>query len=180
MALNIADSKNDLQMNANISGNRPFSEPPPYPGTRSAYPNATTNTCSNKFTRNDSKQVNDQRSSSDVRKTYIPLGEIVRNIPNQMGRPSSTTGAHHNQSLVSSSAPSSFQNSPLYNQHIQQIPQQNRPVIPKEDLTEEALCQASEEDHMMLSVPVLVKHLMDTQNRISFQASEIKGKSISK
>lgn len=178
---------------------RNFSEPPPYPGT--TVPRTTTpyshisHSTINKFSgmRNDSNKPS--ALLIDQRKPYVPLGEIRRNVPGQVGssngRPApiqqqiGVPQVHNNQMMVASnnrdlqSGPPNYQaatntnsNGPSFNQQVSQA--SLRPVPLKED-GGEGEQQMSEEELMMLSVPVLARRLMDAQNKISAQTSEIKG-----
>nr|SVE80745.1 EOG090X06T3 [Daphnia magna]SVE82513.1 EOG090X06T3 [Daphnia magna] len=152
MALKPMESKSDPKFTMNNNIPRPFSEPPPYPGTttRTAYSHPTNSTMNKFGGRSDSKQVAVPggvpgvpiTSLEQQRKPYIPLGEIRRNLPNQI-RP----------------AP----------------PINLRPVAVKEDADEELSTHMTEEELMMLSVPVLARRLLEAQSRIATQASEIKG-----
>nr|SVE81336.1 EOG090X06T3 [Daphnia magna] len=118
--------------------------------TRTAYSHPTNSTMNKFGGRSDSKQVAVPggvpgvpiTSLEQQRKPYIPLGEIRRNLPNQI-RP----------------AP----------------PINLRPVAVKEDADEELSTHMTEEELMMLSVPVLARRLLEAQSRIATQASEIKG-----
>nr|SVE88657.1 EOG090X06T3 [Daphnia sinensis] len=66
---------------------------------------------------------------------------------------------------------------------ITSLEQQRKPYIPlgeirltmKEDADEELSTHMTEEELMMLSVPVLARRLLEAQSRIATQASEIKG-----
>ena len=180
MALKPVELKSDPKFTMNNNNARPFSEPPPYPGTttRSSYSHMS-NSTTNKFgtNRTESKPLvvtaglpsvsgNLGASLDQQRKPYVPLGEIRRNIPNQI-RPSGSQ-----QVLIPNPGPSSYQSLPAFNQQISQI--SLRPVAPKEEGDEESSPQ-SEEELMMLSVPVLARRLAEAQNRIATQASEIKG-----
>jgi hypothetical protein len=177
-----SDSK--FTMNNNIP--RPFSEPPPYPGTttRASYshmPNSTMN----KFgsSRTDTKPAVAPggipgvpvTSLEQQRKPYIPLGEIRRNIPTNQIRPA-PAGQQQQQVLIPNPGPSSYQSLPAFNQQISQI--NLRPVATKDDGDEETSTHMTEEELMMLSVPVLARRLLEAQNRIATQATEIKGKDI--
>ena len=166
----------------NNNNARPFSEPPPYPGTttRTSYSHISNSTL-NKFSNGRTDNVKPTGGSVGIpvlpntaleqqRKPYIPLGEIRRNIPNQIRPPGGQ------QLLIPNAGPSSYQSVPAFNQ---QIPSNNaRPgVLPKEDGDEE-IGQMNEEELMSLSVAVLARRLIEAQNRINTQASEIKGKCV--
>lgn len=178
MALKSVDTKSDPKFTMNNNNARPFSEPPPYPGTttRMSYPHLSNSTM-NKFSSSrteikpaivSSGIVGVPSSSLDQqRKPYVPLGEIRRNIPNQ-ARP-----AGNQQMLIPNPGQTSYQSLPAFNQQISQA--SLRPVSSKEDGDEEMSTQTTEEELMMLSVPVLARRLVEAQNRINTQASEIKG-----
>jgi hypothetical protein len=185
MALKPIESfvKSDPKFTMNNNIPRPFSEPPPYPGTatRASYshmPNSTMN----KFgsSRTDTKTAVAPSGIPGVpvtsleqqRKPYIPLGEIRRNVPPNQIRP--TPAGQQQQVLIPNPGPSSYQSLPAFNQQISQI--NLRPVATKEDGDEELSTHMTEEELMMLSVPVLARRLLEAQNRIANQATEIKGK----
>ncbi|KAK4035528.1 hypothetical protein OUZ56_027614 [Daphnia magna] len=179
MALKPMESKSDPKFTMNNNIPRPFSEPPPYPGTttRTAYSHPTNSTMNKFGGRSDSKQVAVPggvpgvpiTSLEQQRKPYIPLGEIRRNLPNQI-RPAPPV---QQQLLIPNPGPSSYQSLPAFNQQISQI--NLRPVAVKEDADEELSTHMTEEELMMLSVPVLARRLLEAQSRIATQASEIKG-----
>lgn len=180
MALKPPDSKSD-KFAINTNNNRPFSEPPPYPGTtsRSAYSHVSHSTLT-KFTgnRNDSKPVgvpNGAPNSLDQqRKPYVPLGEIRRNIPPQtraQGGPPQQVLLPPNTGL--SGQTSSYQPLPTYPQQGSQGP--SRTPILKDEADDDLSLQMSEDELLMLSVPALARKLMEAQNRIAAQVSEIKG-----
>jgi len=187
---------------ANNTSSRNFSEPPPYPGTTTVLPRTTTpyshisHSTISKFSgiRND---TNKPSLLVDQRKPYVPLGEIRRNVVQSQagssnGRPApiqqqiGVPQVHNNQMMVASNnrdlqiGPPNYQaatntnsNGPSFNQQVSQA--SLRPVPLKED-GGDGEQQMSEEELMMLSVPVLARRLMDAQNKISAQTSEIKGK----
>ena len=181
------------------SNTRNFTEPPPYPGTTTV-PRTTTpyshisHSTINKFSgRNDTNKPS--ALLVDQRKPYVPLGEIRRNVPNQVNNSGNTNLIQarpapikqqvgvpqvqlSNQMMVTNrdqqAGPPSYQataNGPSFNQQVSQA--SLRPVPLKEDGEGEQ--QMSEEELMMLTVPVLVRRLIDTQNKMTTQASEIKG-----
>ncbi|XP_057379141.1 uncharacterized protein LOC130701179 [Daphnia carinata] len=145
--------------------------------TRTAYSHPTNSTMNKFGGRSDNKQVvapggvsgGPITSLEQQRKPYIPLGEIRRNVPNQI-RPALPG---QQQVLIPNPGPSSYQSLPAFNQQISQI--SLKPVALKEDGEEELSTLMSEEELMMLSVPVLARRLLEAQSRIATQASEIKG-----
>lgn len=177
MALKPHELKTDPKFTMNNNNARPFSEPPPYPGpaNRTSYSHLSNSTM-NKFgsSRTEIKPMVVPAGMSGVasasldqqRKPYVPLGEIRRNIPNQIRQ----SGG---QVLLSNPGSSSYQSLPAFNQQISQI--NLRPTTSKEDGDDESSTQTSEEELMSLSVPVLARRLVEAQNRIATQASEIKG-----
>ena len=66
---------------------------------------------------------------------------------------------------------------PAFNQQISQI--NLRPVATKDDGDDELSTHMTEEELMMLSIPVLARRLLEAQNRIATQTTEIKGNIIS-
>ena len=188
MALKPIESfvKSDLKFTMNNNIPRPFSEPPPYPGTttRTSYSHISSSTM-NKFSnsRTDTKPVIAQSggipgvpvtSSEQQRKPYVPLGEIRRNIPQNQIR---QAPAGQQQVLIPNPGPSSYQSLPAFNQQISQI--NLRPAATKDDGDDELSTHMTEEELMMLSVPVLARRLLEAQNRIATQTTEIKGNIIS-
>lgn len=179
MALKSMESKSDPKFTMNNNIPRPFSEPPPYPGptTRTAYSHPSNSTMNKFGGRTDIKPVVVPGGVPGLpitlleqqRKSYIPLGEVRRNLPNQT-RPAP---AGQQQLLIPNPGPSSYQSLPAFNQQISQI--NLRPVAMKEDGDDELSTHMTEEELMMLSVPVLARRLLEAQSRIATQASEIKG-----
>lgn len=177
MALKPPDSKSD-KFTVNTNNNRPFSEPPPYPGTtsRSAYSHVSHSTLT-KFNsgRSDAKLgvvPNGAHSAIDQqRKSYVPLGEIRRNIPSQtrpQGGQSQQVPLPQNPATASS-----YQPLPTFSQQGSQGP--SRTPILKDEADDDLSFQMTEDELLMLSVPVLARKLVEAQNRITTQASEIKG-----
>nr|SVE75774.1 EOG090X06T3 [Daphnia hispanica] len=120
--------------------------------TRTAYSHASNSTMNKFGGRTDIKPVVAPggvpiTSLEQQRKSYIPLGEIRRNLPNQT-RPAPTG---QQQLLIPNPGPSSYQSLPAFNQQISQI--NLRPVAMKED----------------------ARRLLEAQSRIATQSSEIKG-----
>lgn len=173
MALKFNELNTDPKFTMNNNNARPFSEPPPYPGpvNRTSYSHLSNSTM-NKFTssRNESKSVSagiPGASLDQLRNPYVPLGEVRRHIPNQI-RPASGQ-----QVLLPNQGPSSYQALPAFNQQISLI--NLRPTTSKDDVEEDPLAPTSEEELVSLSVPVLARRLIEVQNRVASQASEIKG-----
>nr|SVE70443.1 EOG090X06T3 [Daphnia similis]SVE71067.1 EOG090X06T3 [Daphnia similis]SVE71698.1 EOG090X06T3 [Daphnia similis]SVE72329.1 EOG090X06T3 [Daphnia similis] len=116
----------------------------------------------------------EKTSSASVReKTKTPLQRmLIGAVPDRGGRPTEQRRPPPEMPGWQK-RPSSYQSLPAFNQQISQI--NLRPVAMKEDADEELSTHMTEEELMMLSVPVLARRLLEAQSRIATQASEIKG-----
>lgn len=174
MALKPPDSKSD-KFAISSNNNRPFSEPPPYPGTtpRSTYSHVSHSTLT-KFTgtRADPKPIGAPNSVQldHQRKPYVPLGEIRRNIPPQ----SRVQGGQPQQVLLppNSGQPSSYNSLHNFPQGSQGP---SRTPVFKDEADDDLSFQMSEDELLMLSIPVLARKLVEAQNRIATQSLEVKG-----
>nr|CAG4640046.1 EOG090X06T3 [Daphnia pulex]SVE84889.1 EOG090X06T3 [Daphnia pulex] len=116
----------------------------------------------------------EKTSSASVReKTKTPLQRmLIGEVPDRGGR--ATENRRPPPEMPGwQKRPSSYQSLPAFNQQISQI--NLRPVATKDDGDEETSTHMTEEELMMLSVPVLARRLLEAQNRIATQATEIKG-----
>lgn len=152
----------------NSSGNRPFSEPPPYGISMNTRPTPTyaqhvSNSTINKFNRDHQQKA----SAGQNKPTYVPLGDIRRNNITQQPPPAQIRPS---QPLVPHSGSSGYQSMAAFSN-------QPTPARTKEEDESGELSMQSEEELAELAPSVLARRLIESQNRLKSQAAELKSKS---